>query len=200
MSLSGTAAYRGRGDLPVLVAEAVRLAERRGFALSCAPEQGRLLQLLAAGRAGGVIGETGTGCGVGVAWLLSGAGRGTRLVSVEREPERAAAAAGLFAGEPDVTIRCADWSAILADGPFDLLVLDGGGAGKGGERPVDPAAALRPQGAIVVDDFTPADRWPPQHAGAPDAARLHWLEHPSLATTELRLTPTLATVVGVRRG
>jgi predicted O-methyltransferase YrrM len=200
VSLSGTAAYRGHGDLPPLVAEAVRLAERGGFALSCAPEQGRLLQLLAAGRAGGVIGETGTGCGVGVAWLLSGAGRGTRLVSVEREPERAAAAAGLFAGEPDVTIRCADWSAILADGPFDLLVLDGGGAGKGGERPVDPAAALRPQGAIVVDDFTPADRWPPQHAGAPDAARLHWLEHPSLAATELRLTPTLATVVGLRRG
>lgn len=200
MSLSGTAAYRGQGDLPPLVAEAVRLAERLGFAHSCTPEQGRLLQLLAAGRPGGVVGETGTGCGVGVAWLLSGAARGTRVVSVEREPERAAAAAALFAGVPDVTIRCADWSAILADGPFDLLVLDGGGAGKGGERPVDPVVALRPQGAIVIDDFTPADRWPPQHAGAPDATRLHWLEHPSLAATELRLTPTLATVVGVRRG
>ncbi len=32
-----------------------------------------------------LIGETGTGCGVGLAWLASGAGPGTRLVSVERD-------------------------------------------------------------------------------------------------------------------
>jgi predicted O-methyltransferase YrrM len=43
------------------------------------PEQGRLLFALAA-RAQ-PIGETGTGCGVGLAWLASGARPGTRLVS-----------------------------------------------------------------------------------------------------------------------
>ncbi|MFE3203241.1 hypothetical protein [Embleya sp. NPDC059237] len=55
-------------------------ARRHGFAFSCRPEQGRLLQVLAAG-ATHRIGETGTGYGVGPAWLASGALPGTRLVS-----------------------------------------------------------------------------------------------------------------------
>ena len=43
------------------------LARRESFAHSCRPEHGRLLYALAAGA--GTIGETGTGCGVGLAWL-----------------------------------------------------------------------------------------------------------------------------------
>jgi predicted O-methyltransferase YrrM len=45
-----------------------------------------------------VIGETGTGCGVGLAWLACGAHPDGRLVSVEREPARAGVAAGVFTG------------------------------------------------------------------------------------------------------
>jgi predicted O-methyltransferase YrrM len=56
--------------------------------------------LLAGGIGAGVIGETGTGGGVGLAWLASGAVPGARLVSVERDPERAAAARTLFADRP----------------------------------------------------------------------------------------------------
>lgn len=48
---------------------------------------------------GGVIGETGTRCGVGLAWLASAAGPGTRLVSVERRPARHAVARRVFAGD-----------------------------------------------------------------------------------------------------
>jgi hypothetical protein len=80
MSPQGTAAYDGLTDLPPLVQRAVDLARRLGFAYSCRPEHGRLLRALAAGA--GAIGETGTGCGVGLAWLASGARPGTRLVSV----------------------------------------------------------------------------------------------------------------------
>ena len=71
MSPHGTAAYDGLTDLPPLVGRAVGLARRLGFANSCRPEHGRLLHALAAGAA--AIGETGTGCGVGLAWLASGA-------------------------------------------------------------------------------------------------------------------------------
>ncbi len=67
MSAEGTAAYDGLTDLPPLVQRAVDLARRLGFAYSCRPEHGRLLRALAAGA--GTIGETGTGCGVGLAWL-----------------------------------------------------------------------------------------------------------------------------------
>ena len=99
MSPQGTAADDGLRDLPPLVERAVGLARRLGFANSCRPEHGRLLHALAAGATR--IGETGTGCGVGLAWLASGARPGTRLVSVEIDTERAGLAASLFAG-PDL--------------------------------------------------------------------------------------------------
>ncbi len=87
---------------------------------------------------------------------------------------------------------------MLEHGPFDLLVLDGGGAGKGGEPAVDIADALNFGGTVVIDDFTPATEWPPNHDGTPDTSRLHWLEHPLLRATEIRLAPDLAAIVGTR--
>ena len=65
MSPNGTACYNSVTDLPPLVERAVDLARQEGFACSCRPEHGRLLFALAAGAE--VIGETGTGCGVGLA-------------------------------------------------------------------------------------------------------------------------------------
>ncbi|MCK1821702.1 class I SAM-dependent methyltransferase [Streptomyces sp. XM83C] len=199
MSLSGTDAHARLSDLPPLVARAVEAARAHGFPYSCRPEQGRLLRVLAGG-APSLIGETGTGCGVGLAWLASGAPRGTRLVSVERDPERARVAAEVFAGDPRVSVLVGDWTRIAEQGPYDLLVLDGGGQGK---SPHDPAAdvdgLLVPGGTVVVDDFTPAAGRPPLHEGRVDTARLHWLEHPALDTVELRLADDLAALVGTRR-
>ncbi len=50
--------------LPRLVRRALAAARRHGFAHACRPEQGRLLHALAGGWER--IGETGTGCGVGL--------------------------------------------------------------------------------------------------------------------------------------
>jgi predicted O-methyltransferase YrrM len=204
VSQGGTDAYAGLGDggLPPLVARAVAASRANGFGYSCRPEQGRLLYALAAGAGSGRIGETGTGCGVGLAWLASGAaGPGVRLVSVERDPARARLAAEVFAEDDRVTVMCGDWREIGGHGPFDLLVLDGGGQGKApGDEPAAPEDLLAPGGTVVIDDFTPAvpGVWPPSHDGEPDRARLHWLQHPALRAVELRLAPDLATVVGVR--
>ena len=198
MSLGGTAAYQGLADLPTIVRQAVKLARRLSFDASCRPEQGRLLQVLAAGRCGGVIGETGAGCGVGLGWLASGAGPGTRLLSVEADPERASATARLFAPHENVAVLRGDWTALLDHAPFDLLVLDGGGAGKGEEEAVDVTAVLSVGSTVVIDDFTPAGEWPPLHRGQPDRARLRWLQHPCLLATELRLAADLASIVATR--
>ncbi|GAA3079397.1 O-methyltransferase [Streptosporangium carneum] len=195
MAPNGTDAYDGL-DVPPLVARAVELARRRGFPFSCRPEQGRLLQVLAGGARSSVA-ETGTGCGVGLAWLVTGARPRTDIVSVEREPDLARASAELFADVPGVTVICGDWSVIYDRAPYDLVVLDGGGHGKVG-APADPSRLLQPGGTLVVDDFTPALTWPPMHENEPDLARLHWLEHPLLDAVELRLAPDLAAVVAVR--
>lgn len=197
MSPQGTAAYEGLTDLPPLVERAVALARREGFAHSCRPEHGRLLHALAAGA--GRIGETGTGCGVGLAWLASGARPGTRLFSVEQDTQRAVQAFGLFADQPQVAIFRDDWTVIVQEAPYDLLVLDGGGQGKAGEIPADPEALLRPGGTIVIDDLTPASTWPPLFDGRPDPARMHWLTHPAVDAAELRLAPDLAALVATRR-
>lgn len=179
---------------------AVALARQLNFEFSCRPEQGGLLQLLAAGRRGGSIGETGSGCGVGIAWLLSGGGDETSIVSVERDIRRAEQAARLFGAYPNVTIINEDWSAILDHGPFDLLILDGGGTGKTiADVAIDPNLALKPFGTVVIDDFTPLVSWPPRHEGKPDAARLHWLEHPALLATEVVVCAEMSTILATRR-
>ncbi|MFI7405647.1 O-methyltransferase [Streptomyces sp. NPDC049541] len=201
MSMHGTAAYHDDiGPLPPLVERAVHAARQHGFGYSCRPEQGRLLQLLAGG-ARTAIAETGTGCGVGLAWLASGAAPDVELLSVERDPTRAKVAADVFADVPQVRVVCADWTEVYAHGPYDLLVLDGGGQAKAGGAAdaADPERLLEPGGVLVVDDFTPSRTWPPSHAGHIDTARLYWLQHPALRTVDLPLARDLSAVVAVRR-
>ncbi|GAA4832733.1 SAM-dependent methyltransferase [Kitasatospora terrestris] len=197
MSVQGTDSYRSGIPLPYLVARAVEAAQESGFAQSCRLEQGRLLHALASG-ARGSIGETGTGCGVGLAWLVSGRQPGVRVVSVERELRLVEIATELFRDVPDVEIVHGDWTRIHEHGPFDLLVVDGGGNGKQ-TAAADPEVLLTPGGSIVVDDFTPLTSWPPTFQGRPDTARSAWLEHPALLATEVRLAPDLSTVIGTRR-
>jgi predicted O-methyltransferase YrrM len=120
------------------------------------------------------------------------------LVSIELDHDRAAA--GLFARHTHVRVQRGDWRELVQHGPFDLLVLDGGEKGKDPSigSPLDPAPGwLAVGGTVVLDDFIPAGR---PGSTEHDAARRHWLDHPLLHTTEIRLSSTLATIVGVRVG
>jgi predicted O-methyltransferase YrrM len=201
MSPHGTDAYRDVNDLPPLVARAVSAARQAGFGNSCLPSHGRLLQLLAGGVGEGVIGETGTGSGVGLAWLASGARPGVRLVSIEHDELRASLARGVFADVPAVTVLHGDWRELRASGPFGLLAMDGGGQGKGDpESALRPAEWLVPGGALVIDDFTPGAGWPPLHDGQPDADRLLWLQHPDLLAAEIRTQPDACSIVATLPG
>ncbi len=152
------------------------------------------MSVLAHGYRGGRVGETGTGCGVGLAWMVDATDPSTSFVSVEIDAARAQASSEVFVSRPNVRVVHADWTALRSFGPFDLLVLDGGGKGKepADDPPLDPTDGwLAVGGTIVLDDFTP-------HDGAHDAARRYWLDHPALQATELLLTPTLSTVVARR--
>lgn len=201
MSPHGTDAYRDATGLPPLVARAVSAARQAGFSSSCLPAHGRLLQLLAGGVGAGVIGETGTGCGVGLAWLASGARTAVRLISIEKDGLRAGLARSVFAGVPAVTVLHGDWRELQASGPFELLAMDGGGQGKGAaEAALRPREWLVPGGMLVLDDFTPVAGWPPVRDGQPDTARLHWLQHPDLLATQIRTQPDACSIVAALPG
>jgi predicted O-methyltransferase YrrM len=197
MSIDGTASYEHAEGLPWHVSRAVSVAKRLGFEYSCRIEQGRLLQLLAQGNEGAVIGESGTGCGVGLSWMLSGVSSETHLFSVEKDVTLATACQELFEDFPNVNVDQGDWMIMLEHGPFDLLVLDGGGSGKG-DIPIVVSDVLSVGGTLVIDDFTPVADWPPTHGGERDEARLHWLQHPDLLATEIRLASDLSTIVARR--
>jgi predicted O-methyltransferase YrrM len=198
VAVGGNTAYNQIAGLPRLVSEAVELGRSMHFDNSCAPEQGRLLSVLAAGRTGGRIGETGTGCGVGLAWMIEATDPGTSFVSIEIDPDRAAAAAGFYRDFPNVHVVEGSWQKLMDHAPFDLLVLDGGGKGKDPaiDSPIDPSDGwLAMGGMVVLDDFTPAGQ---PGAEQHDPAREYWLNLPRLRATEVRLSPTLATIIGVR--
>lgn len=203
MAIDGTTAHEARaarGELPELVHAAVALAREYGFEHSSLPEHGELLRVLARGVGPGVIGETGTGCGVGLAWLASAAHQDAKIISIERDEALARRVAELFRDVPQVRVLRGDWSELRGHGPFDLLALDGGGQGKGADPAIDPAEWLRPGGLVVMDDFAPLTGWPPLFQGEVDEARRHWLEHPRLRATQVNVTPERSTLLATYVG
>ena len=190
-AINGTAAHEAiaaRERLPPLVRAAVALARECGFEYSRLPDYGELLRVLARGAGPGVIGETGTGYGVGLAWIASAAHPEAQIISVEQDVDRARRVAELFRDVPQVRILRGDRRELREYGPFDLLTLDGRGQGKGTDPPIDPAQWLTRGGLIVMDDFAPLIGWPPLFQGEIDEVRRHWLEHPRLRATQVNVT------------
>ncbi|MCX5166737.1 O-methyltransferase [Streptomyces antibioticus] len=182
--------------LPPRVAIAERVASEAGFQQGCIPEVGRLLRLAAASKPHGLIAESGTGAGVGTAWLHSGLGAGARLVTVERDEELARRAAEIFADDDRVSVLTGDWRLLERHAPFDVFFCDGGGKRDDPGRVVE---LLAPGGLLVLDDFTPSPHWPPRFGGEVDELRLFYLTHPALEATEVLTTPVSSAIVAARR-
>jgi predicted O-methyltransferase YrrM len=176
---------------PALVTRALALERELGFERSCIPEVGRLLHVLAAQRGRTRVGELGTGCGVGAAWIVSGLPPSVPFVTVELDETLAQAAAELFAADENVRVLQGDWHELMPpEAPFDLLFLD---AGK--QHPEVDAeeviGLLAPGGTIFMDDLTPG--YP-----GPDPVREFWLNHPRVAAVEILTTPETAAILGAR--
>lgn len=203
MTTDGTSRYDdlGAGLAPALVLEAVDRARQLGFPLCVHPATGRLLAAVAGGIDGGVIGEMGTGTGAGVAWMLSTTSPATRIVSIELDEGRAAAATELFAAFPNVTILHGEANELAAHGPFDLLVVDSRcDPGPLHWETFEPTNQLRPDGLLFKDDLWPMTSWPPRaYDGTEDRRRRHWLEHPDLFTTEVTVADGFSVLLGRRR-
>jgi predicted O-methyltransferase YrrM len=175
---------------------ALKAAQTAGFPYSCSVPVGRLLATLALSRAGGRLAESGTGYGVGTAWLHSGLRSDAQLYTVERHPLRALAAGELFANDPRVHHLTGDWSLLRRHAPFDLFFCDGGGKR---DDPDGVVELLAPGGTLVLDDFTPDFGWPPLFDGEPDELRIRYLTHPLLHATQLQTEDDAAVVLATRR-
>jgi predicted O-methyltransferase YrrM len=184
--------------IPPLVSQALGLAADRGFERSCTEEVGRLLHLLAGHQRTGIIGEIGTGYGVGAAWMATALQPGVSLVTVEADEEAAAQACELLHAMPAARVLHADWRAILVHGPFTLLFVDASELKRG--HPDELIEALQPGGIIVLDDLTPIEAWSPEWHDTPDPIRDFWLHDPRLISLEIRLTPTMAAILATRSG
>jgi predicted O-methyltransferase YrrM len=150
---------------------------------SSLPEVQRLLAVLAAGRR---CAETGTAFGEGAAAIASTA---LSLVTVERDPERAALAAERLVGLANVQLEVGDWrDELSARGPFDFLFFD---AGRLDESP-EAIDLLAPGGLLLKDDLSPG--WQ-----GPDPIRDLLFGHRELVAVEILTTPETAAVVAARR-
>jgi len=185
-------------QFPPLVMRAQAVARQSGFPLTreeagpdrpsaCLPGVGRFLAVLAAGCAGGRIGELGTGAGIGAAWIASAMPADCTLVTVEIDAVLASAARELLAADSRAEVITGDALGVIPGrGPFDLLFAD-----SGVRAPADFAALvslLRIGGRIVMDDVTPEHALP---AGSPlradDVKRGFFSGEPRLTWTEVVL-------------
>jgi predicted O-methyltransferase YrrM len=182
--------------IPPLVSQALQLAADRGFGLSCTEEVGRLLHLLTSHQRTGVVGEIGTCCGVGAAWMATALQPGVSLITVESDADTAAKASDLLHAAPAVRVLHGDWRTILSHGPFALLFVDATEPKR--DHPDELIDALQAGGMIVLDDLTPVEAWPPEWHGTPDPIRDFWLHDPRLISLELPLTPTMAVILATK--
>jgi predicted O-methyltransferase YrrM len=182
-------------QLPPLVQRATALARAHRFGYSCIPQVGQLLRVLAASGTG-TAAESGTGYGVGTAWIRSGLRRDSRVVTVEHDADRAAAAATLFAGDQQVVVVPGDWRRLADFAPFFLLFCDGGGKRDQQQLVID---MLQPGGIVVLDDFTVSSTWPPTFENRRDRVREYWLTQPRLLATEVATSATSSAIIGVNR-
>jgi predicted O-methyltransferase YrrM len=181
--------------LPDLVVRALRMSLERGYVQASRTETGRLLATLAATRSG-AIAECGTGCGVGAAWLRSGAPKTTRVLTAELDPGLAHGVMEMFAGD-DIDVMHADWSSLTAHGPFSLIFLDATSA-KGWPRE-EIVDLIEEGGMIVLDDFTPCPTWPPLVRGRVDTQRLDWLSDERFTSVDVMVAEDTSVLIAVKK-
>ena len=182
-------------ELPELVVRALRLSLERGYVQASRTETGRLLATLAATRSG-TIAECGTGCGVGAAWLRSGAPKSTRVITAELDPGLAHGVMDMFAGD-DIDVMHADWSRLIEHGPFSLIFMDAASAKSWPREEV--VELLDSGGMIVLDDFVPCATWPPLTGGRVDALRLDWLADDRFSSVDVMVAEDTSVLIAVKK-
>jgi protein-L-isoaspartate(D-aspartate) O-methyltransferase len=115
------------------------------------------------------------------------------VVTVERDPERAAIARERLAGLANVELLEGDvFERLRGRGPFGLVFVDGGLRPSTEEKWDAILGLVEPGGFLVKDDMTPG-----RPVGGDDV-REFLLRDPRLAAAEILATPEMAVIVAAR--
>jgi predicted O-methyltransferase YrrM len=184
-------------EFPPLVARARALARQAGFPLTreeagpdrpsaCLPGVGRFLAMLAAGCAGGRIGELGTGAGIGAAWMAGAMPADCTLITAEIDERLAGLARDLLEADPRVTVITGDALSVMSGrGPFDLLFADSGVRDEADFAAL--VSLLRIGGRVVMDDLTPQQAPTTAPPLLANDLKRRFFTHPGLVATEIVL-------------
>ena len=179
---------------PHVVERATRWADSLGFTRSCRDEVGALLHVLAGSIPCGRIADIGTGCGVGTAWIASATD--VDIFTIDNDLSRAEGIGNLFTRYNQVHLMVGEWKDILQHGPFRLVFVDVQPAKVEGIDALVQATEVG--GILVLDDLTPIEFWPKDWKGRPDPVREAWLNHPVLASTEIRTSLENSAILACR--
>ncbi len=188
--------YRSINLVPPLVKRAKNLAGQMNYTTVCSDGTGRLLRMLSHQFQSGMIGEIGSGCGVGSAWITSALAAGTSFITVEDSPTLSAVARTLFEEHPSVKVLHAEWHDIVKYGPFNLVYLSASRAKDCAQEVL--LEALRIGGTIVIDGLVPVEQMTPEQQSQPDALRSAWLDDPRLLATEILVSASEAVLLATR--
>ncbi len=188
--------YRSLNLIPPLVRRAKNLARQMHHRFNCSNGTGRLLRLLASQFQAGVIGEIGSGCGVGSAWIISALAPGATFVTVEKDPILAAVVRTLYNNMSMVRVFNGDWIEIVKFGPFSLCYISANVA-----RFIPPEVlmqSLRLGGIIVIDGLVPLEELIRRGRRNVDPLRSFWLNDSRLEATEIYVASNEAVILSAR--
>ena len=142
----------------------VRKSSEIGFSMNSDLYTGSLLKTLVASKPKGHFLELGTGPGLGTSWILDGMDLGSRLITVDNDPELITIAKQYFGKDERVDLICGDggeWIRTYKGELFDLIFADAW-PGKFYEVP-ETLALIKPGGFYLIDNLLPESDWPEGH-------------------------------------
>lgn len=143
----------------------IKEAEKRiGFTMPSDLHVGSLLKTLISSKPQANVLELGTGIGLSLAWMIDGLTTGSKLISLDNNPQLIDIATEFFRNDERVRLICTDGSGWLKNyegDKFDLIFAD---AWPGKYSEIEKTLDLVKLGGFyVVDDMTEQPNWPDGH-------------------------------------
>ena len=151
-------------DIPKVYPEIQDKSSEIGFTMPSDLYVGTLLKTLISSKPKSNILELGTGIGLSLSWMIDGMDKGSKLITVDNDPELVAIAKSFFGQDDRVTIVCedgAEWIKNYKGAAFDLIFADAW-PGKYGQLD-ETLALLKVGGLYVIDDMIAQPNWPEGH-------------------------------------